>query len=87
MFYFIFCGKLRNKKNFCFHAFFRRRIQSQHNLLEKELADHTIDILKYSNIRIIEKVSGILKNNIMEIMPTRTNLFWFFYPLSHALLR
>lgn len=32
------------------------RIQSQHNLLEKELAEHTIDILKYSNIRIIEKV-------------------------------
>lgn len=33
-----------------------RRIQSQHNFLEKELAEHTIDILKYSNIRIIEKV-------------------------------
>ncbi|KAL7046796.1 hypothetical protein ACKWTF_002713 [Chironomus riparius] len=31
------------------------RIQSQHNSLEKELAEHTIDILKYSNIRIIEK--------------------------------
>jgi hypothetical protein len=25
--------------------------------LEKELAEHTIDILKYSNIRIIEKVN------------------------------
>lgn len=39
-----------------FSAFSRRRIQSQHNRLEKELAEHTIDNLKYSNIRIIEKV-------------------------------
>lgn len=41
---------------FIFFSFFRRRIQSQHNLLEKELAEHTIDFLKSSNIRIIEKV-------------------------------
>lgn len=40
-----------------FSSFFHRRIQSQHNLLEKELAEHTIDFLKSSNIRIIEKVS------------------------------
>jgi hypothetical protein len=34
------------------------RIQSQHNLLEKELAEHTIDFLKSSNIRIVEKVNN-----------------------------
>mgnify|MGYP003454584237 CR=1 FL=1 len=52
-----------------------RRIQSQHNLLEKELADHTIDILKYSNIRIVEKV-------IIFIMP---RLFWFSF--THAFVK
>ncbi|KAG5677224.1 hypothetical protein PVAND_007000 [Polypedilum vanderplanki] len=34
------------------------RIQSQHNLLEKELTEHTIDILKYSNIKIVEKIKN-----------------------------
>ncbi|CRL03287.1 CLUMA_CG016209, isoform A [Clunio marinus] len=53
------CDKLERKKrshNQCHELLLAiSRIQSQHNLLEKELADHTIDILKYSNIRIIEK--------------------------------
>lgn len=46
---------------FILSSIFHRRIQSQHNLLEKELAEHTIDFLKSSNIRIIEKVSKIIE--------------------------
>jgi len=72
----LFLRQLRNKlfflsfismlsRNFFLFIKHPRRIQSQHNLLEKELAEHTIDILKYSNIRIIEKVSQLEQLKVM----------------------
>lgn len=54
-------GFLQINLTFFLSSIFHRRIQSQHNLLEKELAEHTIDFLKSSNIRIIEKVSKIIE--------------------------
>jgi hypothetical protein len=56
------------------------RIQSQHNLLEKELAEHTIDFLKSSNIRIIEKV------NYFTVSKKKEHFMRFCFDFSTLLL-